>query len=266
MCTSGRNTQKYQRWWLVAPEGCTSPAVWIFLVSNFIIILMTLEWLLKYEGQSCIGNLLLLLRTASWPFLDFSYSPWTAGLNLSRGTVSSLALPSSVALSLWWRGEMECFEFPFWILETGIAAAEQVLILSAVLCKAGMGCKGLTLHCWKHTTVLGQVGLDRSGKHLPPILLRCFLPVLHLEGIYMHRMVFPSTLLKENTSYISDFFMEKYRNSCLIITCLLWKQQQKHKQIKKPVNSSIPFPVWSAIYATVLSPDWEKLMTSNLWW
>lgn len=131
MCTSGRKTQKYQRWCLVAPEGGTSPAVWIFLVSHFIVILMTLEWLLKYEGQSCIQNLLHILRMAIWPFLDFS--PWAAGLNLSRRAVSSLALPRPGALRTWCRGEMECFGFPFWILETGIAAAEQELILWAVL-------------------------------------------------------------------------------------------------------------------------------------
>lgn len=128
MCTSGRNTQKYQRWWLVLKEAPLLLCEYS-LSPTFIIILMTLEWLLTYKGQSCIGNLLLLLRMANWPFLDYSSSPWTAGLNLSRRTVSSLALPSSGALRMWWRGEMECFEFPFWILETGIAVADQVLIL-----------------------------------------------------------------------------------------------------------------------------------------
>lgn len=125
--------------------------LWLFLVSHFIIILMTLEWLLKREGQSCpslskIQNLLLILRMANWPFLDFSSSPWAAGLNLSRRAVSSLALPSLGALRTWWREEMECFGFPFLTLETGIAAAEQELILWAVLGRLAVPCTAGTTH------------------------------------------------------------------------------------------------------------------------
>lgn len=49
--------------------------------------------------------------------------------------------------------------------------------------KTAWAAGGLTLHCWNYTLVLGQVGLDRSGKHLPPILLSCFPPVLQPGGI-----------------------------------------------------------------------------------
>lgn len=211
MCTSGRNTQKYQRWCLVAPEGGTSPAVNIpclplyhyFNDSGIIIEVWRTELsfiLQKTEFASHIKNGQLAI---SW-FFFFTLSP-------------AWPFPAQ-------GGEMECSGFPFWILETGIAAAEQELILWAVL-----GCMGWP--CTAGTTQSPEAGgfrwvWEASATTPAQLLPSCLTASRHLnawEGFstntFSLRRIFPTFFTKKKTSYRNRWLFGDWQ-----IICLLWEE------------------------------------------
>lgn len=152
----------------------------------------------------------------------------------------------------------------FWILETGIAVAEHMLILWTALWKACVGCSGADPALPEPHNSPGAAGLrqawEASAINPAPVLPSCLRAWRHLNAwdgfstnTFSLKRIFPT-------------FFKKKKKKVLRKQMTVWRLIDYLSTLRKKtaVNSFIPFSVWSVIYATVLSPDWEKLMTNQI--